>query len=211
MKIVQLFQGVLRLSKGQDYIKNPVGIIGTDKSEGSIAQGIGYSVKTFGKNVLESQKLHGYTGFAWAGRINVLQSMNGFFDFGIVGGSDALMAHAFYCHFDEKIKPYYYKDRFPPGSSLFRNAFHDWSTTACKVVDGQVGYVNGIVQHLWHGSKENRQYQSRFLILAKNKFDPKNHIYKKCKECVWEWNFNKEKTTELARQVTKMFINRQED
>jgi hypothetical protein len=42
----------------------------------------------------EDYDLHGHVGFAWGARREVLESSGGFFDRGLIGGADHVMAHA---------------------------------------------------------------------------------------------------------------------
>jgi hypothetical protein len=58
------------------------------KSEGCVAPGIAYSVASRGSSlgVLDDTSGHGYTGFAWAARREVLEQV-GLFDAAIMGGA----------------------------------------------------------------------------------------------------------------------------
>ena len=40
----------------------------------------------------------------------------------------------------------------------------------------RLGYIPGIINHYFHGSKVNRKYNERWQILLKHNFDPKIHI-----------------------------------
>ena len=88
--VVQPFAAVFRLPPGVtslDDVDDDV-IIGTDKSNFSIAiRGFANSVRTYGatKRVLDSQMEHGFTGYAWAARREVIQALR-MFDVSIVGG-----------------------------------------------------------------------------------------------------------------------------
>lgn len=62
------------------------------------------------------------------------------------------------------------------------------------MVEGNVGFVKGTALHLWHGSKDDRQYASRFKLLHAMSFDPAKHLV--LDECagasatcaVWRWH-----------------------
>ena len=92
--VVQPFAAVYRLPPRVHRVREFVEeygndlSIGTDKSNGSIAvRGFAYAVQMYGKGrkVVDSQREHGFTGFAWAARREVIEKI-GFYDKSVVGG-----------------------------------------------------------------------------------------------------------------------------
>ncbi len=47
-----------------------------------------------------------------------------------------------------------------------------WQDRATREIDGNIGYVDGLLLHYWHGKKKDRQYSDRWKILVEDKFDP---------------------------------------
>jgi hypothetical protein len=39
-------------------------------------------------------------------------------------------------------------------------------------IAGNISYVAGSIEHMWHGAKAKRDYVGRWDILARNAFDP---------------------------------------
>ena len=60
----------------------------------------------------------------------------------------------------------------------YRAMVLDWQERARKVVKGDIGYVPGNLNHLFHGPKSARRYISRWDVLVDNKFDPTADIYR---------------------------------
>lgn len=100
-------------------------------------------------------------GFAWAFRRGVLDC--GLYDRCIVGGGDTVMAGAFWGQQNLAAT----KARM---NDACRVAYLAWAEAMFSKVGGQVGWLEGVAQHLWHGSFDSREYVSRHEILRE--FDP---------------------------------------
>ncbi|GBG24394.1 Hypothetical Protein FCC1311_006122 [Hondaea fermentalgiana] len=233
-QVVQPFQYALRLSRGVDWLDPSSKRVSLSKDEGVRTPGFAFSVQRGAdrneetrKAVLDSQQKHGYTGFAWAASRAALEDMGGLFDVAIVGGGDALMAHAFANHVaGESWEPYYYARRLSDRWSPLAKIFHVWADRAAYATQGKLGWVSGTALHLWHGSKEGRQYGSRFDILHKgtSSFDPDVHLERS--ECavvnstvevilekcfLWQWRDGNSDAARMRRDVRRMFQLREED
>mmetsp|Transcript_7060 Transcript_7060/g.12560 ORF Transcript_7060/g.12560 Transcript_7060/m.12560 type:complete len:157 (+) Transcript_7060:1244-1714(+) len=154
------------------------------------------------------------------------------------------MAHAFEGHFvhEEDLHrktpvriPYYYAQRLISPDSPLAHKFQDWAERAFKVSRGKLAYVSGSVLHLWHGTKEARQYSSRFKILHPNISDRKgvgveNYVYNPdehlermpchslptttvdLKACyIWRWRDTNPVAGLMLSKVQEMFRQRAED
>ena len=102
-------------------------------------------------------------GLAWAARVDFLQKLGGFLDFAIVGSGDRLMRWSFGGE-----DPH----RFMQGlntTEAFEEAVRQW---AAPVRQARLGYLPGLLYHHYHGQKQNRQYESRWKILADHRFSP---------------------------------------
>jgi len=69
-----------------------------------------------------------------------------------------------------------------------------------------ISYTPGVVLHIWHGDRANRDYTHRYDILKGNSYDPV-HDVRVNDHGVLEWATDKPK---LHREVTEYFNNRKE-
>jgi len=69
-----------------------------------------------------------------------------------------------------------------------------------------VSYTPGIVLHIWHGDRADRDYTHRYQILLLNNYDPVHDVRVNA-DGVLEWSTEKPK---LHRQVNEYFNNRKE-
>ncbi len=131
-----------------------------------IFHGFGYSYVQ-GKAYTTQGLDYWHPGFAWAMTRTAFKRLGGLFDQGMLGSGDSVMALAFVgkvqnmC--DKRYSPDYIKsmlDYQKKGRTL------------------RLGYVPGVIKHYFHGSKANRRYTERWLILMKHQFSPQKHITK---------------------------------
>jgi hypothetical protein len=109
-----------------------------------------------------------HPGFAWAMRREAFDILGGLIDFGILGAGDNHMARALV----GKVRHSYHHD-ITPG---YRKMLHEWQDRAEKYIRRNVGYVDGVILHNWHGKKKDRRYRDRWKILVDNKYNPRNDI-----------------------------------
>jgi hypothetical protein len=94
---------------------------------------------------------HSHPGFAWAFQRSWYRTY-GFYDYSITGGGDTLSVASWFhralgwdiCRF-----------------KLYQEYFERLNASIHTI-----GCIDGDVYHLWHGSRENRQYMSRHEILS---------------------------------------------
>ncbi len=102
-------------------------------------------------------------GGAWLASRSWLRSIGGIYDRNICGGGDAtFLAAVTKC-------PTTYITRQAPRLRDHALAYGDR-------IRATAGYVPGVVRHLWHGDRANRQYISRDEILMRYDFDPNSHL-----------------------------------
>ena len=58
----------------------------------------------------------------------------------------------------------------------YLDAVDAWCRRAARVVDGDLGYVNGTIEHFFHGAKDKRRYKDRWQILIDHGFDPRRDL-----------------------------------
>lgn len=147
-----------------------------------------FTIDSWAENPKDSSDI----GLSWGIKSSILKSVGGFFDYGILGGGDTVMAYRmskremkFGCEkLDEEVALY------------FKNDY---------IKRERVAALNNTVTHLFHGKIKNRQYNERVKILKKYKYNPledltveKNGLYRL---------INKE----FEAEIKNYFLNRKED
>lgn len=118
-------------------------------------------------------KRYGYewhTGYAWACRRDTWEALNGLYENSIVGSSDNHMAWSWIGKVGWGIEK--------GVTNAFEQDIKKWCENSVKVVNRDVGYVEGLVHHQWHGRKVDRKYVSRWKVLIDNEFDPTTDLKK---------------------------------
>lgn len=134
----------------------------------------------------------GDKGLSWGIKSSLLKKIGGFFDFGIVGGSDTFFVNrmsgitfSIGCpEFDKELDKY------------FKNN---------HISSDKIGYLNNTVTHLYHGSRENRAYWKRMEILKNRKFSPLDDMI------VEKSGLYRLRNKDFELEVKRYFINREED
>jgi hypothetical protein len=147
-------------------------------------------------------KMAGATGHAWAARRSLLKA-HGLYDRSILGGGDAVAAIAMFGYFRlERVR-----NRIITYSSQAQLIdILNWMERLYADVKGSVFYAERSIFHLWHGTRENRQYETRHVILQEADFDPHADISLDRNRC-WQWSSEK---PELHRRVWEYFGSRKE-
>jgi hypothetical protein len=117
-----------------------------------------------------------HPGFAWCMRRKYYKKV-GFFDYAVSGSGDTLSSAAWL----RKTFPTKFKSLPSPLVTNYLKFQHQTAPTITYLQDGDL-------YHLYHGSRENRQYSERHTML-----DIKGEIEDylvKTKEGVWEWKDN---------------------
>ena len=137
-------------------------------------------------------------GLAWAGRVEILRS--GLYDGCIVGNGDRAMVAAalgqFSCMRNYQLM-----------NSPRYEHYLDWARGFHQLVQGNIGYVDTTIFHLWHGDLSNRQYKSRLEHFAKFDFNPYEDISTSPKQA-WKWSSEK---PEMHAFLRDYFARRHED
>lgn len=136
---------------------------------------------------------YGVTGLAWAARRDVLDNIGGLLDWLLTGASDWYMAYSLI------------------GESHTTNnqlpELKDFQAKCDEFVGKDVGYISGTAVHYFHGNKKNRQYGTRWTILAHNNYSPTTDLTKREDGL---YIVNREKTV-MLEQLKQYFIDRKED
>jgi hypothetical protein len=107
---------------------------------------------------------HAHPGYAWAGRREALDRLGGLVDWAILGSADTHMALALIG--EEPINP------TMPLSAAYKRRTQIWKNRADELIQKNVGYVAGTLNHFWHGKKRDRKYRDRWQILVQAGYDP---------------------------------------
>ena len=108
-----------------------------------------------------------HPGYAWAARRSAIDALGGLIDWAVLGSADWHMASALVGQVEFSL-PKAMLEACPAYVSWCR----DWQERAIKYIRYNVGYMDGLIIHYWHGKKGDRKYSGRWHILVENKFDP---------------------------------------
>lgn len=162
----------------------------------------------FGRSYLDGRPYgpdgyHGYgqywhPGFAWAIRRDAFDALGGLIDFAM-GSGDHHMAMALVGMAERSI---------PKGlTKSYRDKVLVWADRAERYVKRNIGCVDGLLCHGWHGHKRNRKYIERWKILKDNKYDP-DYDLKKDWQGVWQLT---DRNIVFRDQIREYFRARDED
>jgi hypothetical protein len=143
---------------------HPMTYPGVDAAQ--VARSFGYCY-THQLELTSITKRYGYewhTGYAWAMRREIWEKLNGLYEHSIVGSADNHMSWAFIGKIGWGVEKGVH--------TSFAEDVKAWCERAAKIVCGNIGYVDGLIHHHWHGRKVDRKYVSRWKVLIDNEFNP---------------------------------------
>jgi len=105
-----------------------------------------------------------HPGYAWAATREAIDGLGGLIDRAALGSGDHHMALSLIGQGVSSM----------PGeiSPNYTAMIVDWQENAKYYIGDRVGYLPGTIVHYFHGKKRERNYQGRWQILLKQKFDP---------------------------------------
>lgn len=118
-----------------------------------------------------------HPGFAWAARRDALEAVGGLIDFAIIGSADYLMATALLGQVDRALAPGL--------GQRYVEKCHLWQARAERHIQRNIGYVDGLVLHHYHGAKADRLYNKRWKFLVETEFDPETDL-KRDAQGLWQ-------------------------
>lgn len=136
-------------------------------------------------------------GYCWAARRDAIP--DGLYDGHVLGGGDLMMVYAWLGQWDGGM---IYKMNIE-----WKRSFLMWAAKQHRSIKRNVGYLPGSIQHLFHGTRENRKYVERTFYLVSNGFDPTVDI-RIGDNGLFEWCSDK---PVMHQQVADYFIERDED
>lgn len=111
----------------------------------------------------------GHPGYAWAARREAIDNVGGLIDWAILGSADRHMACALIGEVEKSFHPEVHDN--------YQNMCFEWQKRCDKYILGDVGYMDGMILHHYHGKKANRGYNSRWKILVDHQYDPLTDVY----------------------------------
>jgi hypothetical protein len=140
-----------------------------------------------------------HSGYAWAMTRQAFDWVGGLFELGGMGSGDHHMALAMVGGADQSM---------PGGTAAcYRDEVKRWERRALLHINRNIGYVAGTLEHLFHGRKGDRGYQSRWGMFLEHGFDPHEDL-KRNSHGVLEWAGNK---PELRHDFDLYLQSRNED
>jgi hypothetical protein len=143
-----------------------------------------------------------HPGFAWAARRDAWNHLGGLLDWGVVGSADYYMA----CGLIGTMADCLSSD-IQRACPVYTAWCLEWQARAQRLLTRNIGYVDGLLLHHFHGPKKDRGYQSRERIIWHNQFDPSCDINRD-----WQgmWQLTERKPV-LRDQLRSYFRSRNED
>lgn len=112
----------------------------------------------------------GHPGLAWAATIKTLDNLGGLIDRCVHGSGDSHMANAL----RGDVHTYYLDQGNAPQE--FNRMLDEWQELCNKFVKRNVGVIQGVCNHYWHGSYGNRGYNTRWDLICHHNYDPYTDI-----------------------------------
>jgi hypothetical protein len=112
-----------------------------------------------------------HPGYAWACRRDAWDHLGGLIEFAIVGSADRYMACALIGEIAQSLNP----DLIRTCPTYAAWCF-EWQERAEIYIRRNIGFVDGLLLHYFHGAKKKRGYADRSAVLRENRFDPARDI-----------------------------------
>lgn len=117
-----------------------------------------------------------HTGYSWAIRRDTLRGIGRLLDWLVAGSGDYHMMMGFSGRLREMVKTDLGKGREKAYSPSYYRRLLEFADRCDAHVKQDIGVVDGLILHPWHGSKKNRFYGAREAILTEAHFDPDRDI-----------------------------------
>jgi hypothetical protein len=109
-----------------------------------------------------------HPGYAWAARREAIDALGGLIDWAILGSGDHHMAMAFI----GLVLRSSHGELHPN----YRKKLEIWQARSEKYIQRNLGYVDALLNHHFHGKKKDRRYVERWKVLVDNQYDPELDI-----------------------------------
>lgn len=148
----------------------------------------------------KKEYVYAHTGFAWACTRHFWENLpgKGLIDWAILGSADHHMAWSMIAKADSSLPS--------TVSCGYRALCKEWEKDAIHISRKQVGFVEGRIEHHFHGPKGRRFYKERWQIILENDFDPEKDLAYDQNGLIYILGKNK-----LLHEIHKYFRSRHED
>jgi hypothetical protein len=143
-----------------------------------------------------------HPGYAWACRRDAWDALGGLIDFAIVGSADRYMACALIGEITQSLSRGIVR-----ACPTYTEWCFEWQARAETCIKRNIGFVDGLLLHYFHGAKRNRGYSNRSAMLWNNRFDPAKDI-KRDWQGMWQLTDRK---IRLRDELRAYFRSRDED
>lgn len=144
-----------------------------------------------------------HPGFAWAARRDAIDALGGLIDWVILGSADNHMAYALVGAVGNSVHPQI--------NAHYRYLLEEWQTRAERHIRRNIGFMEGLLLHYWHGKKRDRRYRDRWKILVANDFNPALDL-KRDWQNVWQLEqAHTRRRQRLRDDIRHYFASRNED
>jgi hypothetical protein len=123
-------------------------------------------------------------------------------DFGICGAGDRHMAMA--------ILGYGAQSCHPKVHPRYTALVEAWAQRAQRVFKRDLGYVDGLITHAWHGKKRDRGYQDRWQILVRHQYQPEVDLLHDA-QGLWQLVTETPRQWRLRDDLRRYLMSRNED
>jgi len=110
-----------------------------------------------------------HPGYGMFFRREAFNAIGGLIDWCVLGGADLWM-----CYLLSGRERKYPDSLGEHGKRWLRV----WGDRADRAIKRNVGHIDGLLLHYFHGAKKKRKYKDRGAILVAGKFDPEKHLFK---------------------------------
>ena len=170
--------------------------------DGFVAQWMAHRTRHVPDYPKPAQYGNWHPGYAWACRRDAWDHLGGLLDFSIIGSADRYMADALIGEVAQSLSAEIVRD-----CPTYTQWCLEWQARAERHLKRNLGFVDGLLLHYFHGAKKNRGYINRPSILWNNQFDPSRDIKRD-----WQglWQLTDQKIS-LRDQLRGYFRARDED
>jgi len=144
----------------------------------------------------------GAPGLAWAWRRDAWDAVGRLIDWGVVGAGDSYMAYALIGKLAHTLRRKFH--------SGYTDPMLQWESYAERYIQRNVGVVDGLALHYFHGPKALRNYGRREEILVNNQFNPATDL-KRDAQGLYQLEVRDERQMRLRDALLAYFRSREED
>lgn len=141
-----------------------------------------------------------HPGFGICMTKEAFNHLGGLFDYGILGSGDRHFMEALIGEAERGIPVKLHNTPYHKHLKIYQDR-------ALKFLKKNIGYMEGTINHFYHGRKQDRGYQTRWKILTNNKYNP-DYDLKRDSHGIWQLTDNNIK---LRDDIHNYFLSRNED